>query len=309
MADHYRIKRNTLSSTAVLAVTAAEYRKVVDAVDSLVHVVDLEEAYDIVISNYADYEKAVAGILIEEEVRQRVTEEAFARDRRHMSRMTANLLSSIKLFQDLCEKVVPRLFGRAALADFRGELDRIAAGSFPYRVMDALRNHAQHEHFAVTGLSYGGNWIEHGNEIKATRVHTFKPSVNPKVLRAYKRFKDIVVEYEAMRKEDPAVPAVMDLTLYVRSYVASIGDVLLFVRKMIDDKDVLTTWAALLERHVGAFTQADGNTVVIGISAEHLRGDEVIDERHLGGELSDAVMRLRSQNRKLVNLHRIQFRL
>jgi hypothetical protein len=307
--DSYCIEKDTLASRTRITLSAAEFREIVGAIDSLLRVLDVEEAYDILISNYADYEKAVASILIEEEVRGRLKGDAFNRDRRRMSRMTANLLSSVLLFQEVCDKAVKDLFGRSALAELRQEKERIAAGSFHYRVMEALRNHSQHEHFAVTGLSYGTNWLEHGDEIKATRVHTFKPGLRVKVLRRFARWKDIVAEYDAMQAADPKLPETMDLTYYLRSYVASIGDVLLYVRRLLDDQKSVEGWAEIIQRRVAEFTEADRNPVEMGIVAKHLRNDELVKEHHLGGALAEIVARLRKDNRKLVNLHRIQFRL
>lgn len=131
MADEYVVVRRTLGSRVRVELTSREYQELAKALDGLARVVDVEEAYDILISNYMEYEKAVAGILIEEEVRQRIAYDGFNRDRRHMSRVTANLLSSARLFRDLTDISVPKLLGRKALATFREAKTQIAEASFP----------------------------------------------------------------------------------------------------------------------------------------------------------------------------------
>lgn len=309
MADEYVVVRRTLGSRVRVELTAREYQELVKALDGLARVVDVEEAYDILISNYMEYEKAIAGILIEEEVRQRMAYDAFNRDRRHMSRVTANLLSSARLFRDLTDVSLPKLLGRKALATFREAKAQIAEASFPYRFMEELRNHSQHENFAVTGLSYGANWLEHKDEIKATRVHTFKPSVAPRLLAEFPRFKDLLAEYRSMRAADPSQPESIDLTLYVRHYVMGMGDVLLAIRKMLEDAGVVEHWNSVVGRWLSAFLEADGSTTKMGVEAEHLRDGVKLDYRHLGSDLDDVIARLQKENRKLVNLHRIQFRI
>lgn len=309
MADEYVVVRRTFSSRARVELTAREYQELAKALDCLARVVDVEEAYDILISNYMEYEKAVADILIEEEVRQRIAYDAFNRDRRHMSRAAANLLSSARLFRDLTDISVPKLLGRKALATFREAKAQISEASFPYRFMEELRNHGQHENFAVTGLSYGANWLEHKDEVKATRVHTFTPSVRPRLLAEFPRFKDLLAEYNAMRDADPSQPEAIDLTLYVRHYVMGMGDVLLAVRDMLKAAGVVEVWISVVNRWLSAFLQADGSTTKMGVEAEHLRDGVKVDYRHLGSELDDVIARLQQENRKLVNLHRIQFRI
>lgn len=309
MIDEYVVVRRTLGSRVRVKLTAREYQELAKALDSLARVVDVEEAYDILISNYMEYEKAIAGILIEEEVRQRIAYDGFNRDRRHMSRVTANLLSSARLFRDLTDISVPKLLGRKALATFRQAKAQIAEASFPYRFMEELRNHSQHENFAVTGLSYGTNWMEHKDEIKATRVHTFKPSVRPRLLAEFPRFKNLLAEYEAMREADSSQPESIDLTLYVRHYVMGMGDVLLTIREMLKDAGAIAHWISVVDRWLDAFLEADGNATKMGVEAEHLRNGVKVDYRHLGSELDDVIARLQKENRKLVNLHRIQFRI
>ncbi|MDO9607171.1 MAG: hypothetical protein Q7J26_01490 [Brevundimonas sp.] len=309
MTDQYRVVRHTLSSRARLEITAREFHEVVRAVDGLGRVIDIEEAYDILISNYMEYERAVAGILIEEEVRRRISSEAFNQDRRHMSRVTANLLSSARLFRDIADNVVPKLLGRKALKEFRDEKAKVAEQSFPYRFMEELRNHSQHEHFPVTGISYGANWLGHNDEVKATRVHTFKPSVKPHLLKAFPRFRNLAAEYEEMREVDPALPEGIDLTLFVRHYVMCMGDILVVLRQMLQRSGLIEALNLTVESMVQPFIDLDGNATLMGIEAEHLRNGEVVDRRHLGSELGSVVAHLQKENRKLVNLHRIQFRL
>jgi len=226
-----------------------------------------------------------------------------------MSRVTANLLSSARLFRDLTDISVPKLLGRKALATFREAKAQIAKASFPYRFMEELRNHSQHENFAVTGLSYGSNWLEHKDEIKATRVHTFKPSVRPRLLAEFPRFKDLLAEYKVMRDADPSQPESIDLTLYVRHYVMGMGDVLLAIRDMLSDAGIIAHWISVVDHWLNAFLEADGSTTKMGVEAEHLQDGVKVDYRHLGSELGDVVARLQKENRKLVNLHRIQFRI
>lgn len=133
--------------------------------------------------------------------------------------------------------------------------------------MEELRNHSQHENFAVTGLSYGANWLEHKDEIKATRVHTFKPSVMLWLLAEFPRFKDFLAEYRLMREKDPSQPESIDITLYVRHYVMGMGDVLLIVRKMLEDAGVFEHWNSVIDRWLSAFLEADGSTTKMGVES------------------------------------------
>ena len=309
MNAQYQIIRRTLSSRAKIELSDREFGEIIEAVDGLVRVIDVEEAYDILISNYMEYERAVATILIEEEVRQRLSAGAFDHDRRQMSRVTANLLSSARLFRDLTEITVPKLIGRSALVEFRARKNKIAESSFPYRFMEELRNHSQHEHFAVNGLTYGSGWLSHKNEVKATRVHTFKPSIQFRALESFPRFQSLIAEYARMREIDPSIPETIDLTLYVRHYVMSMGDVLLVLRDMLAVSGLVAAWNSTVKRWTRKFTELDGDETLMGIEAEHLLNGEVIDKRHLGSELGQAIARIQQENRKLVNLHRIEFRL
>ena len=137
MADVFQVVHDTFEGEETAPLTEADFAEVQEALRRLALVMQVEETFDIAVSNYADFERAVADILIARETRRDFSGVHWHSTRRAMSRSISNLLSSVRTFQHVAESAVSTIYGAAALQDHQRFKSRIYDGSFPYRVMES----------------------------------------------------------------------------------------------------------------------------------------------------------------------------
>jgi len=121
---------------------------------------EIEEKYDLMISNYLEFEKELLVQVAEQVILSKNSYDDFYAIRTVLNRRIVNLLTSTKLYYDQMERKI-RLcdfnedsFAKQTLSYFSREYDN----HFDYRFMESLRNYVQHCGLAIHSLSLPSQW-------------------------------------------------------------------------------------------------------------------------------------------------------
>jgi hypothetical protein len=214
--------------------------------------------------------------------------------------MTANLLSSARAFIDHTKRHVCSIPGctGAERDAIRHLFDAERERSLSYRVIEALRNYAQHYGLPSQSISFGFRWVGSGQTEEEERLLSYvSPSLLVEYLRSDPKFQKLVLdELEASHGKDvPLLPL-------VREYVSSLSSINDEVRRSYRLRK--NTWCEGLEKWAGRCPGEGGIANVVAVVMDER--DNITDEIHLGLELRRRLDFLENTNRRLTNLHKLQ---
>jgi hypothetical protein len=295
MAERYLLAQMFINSQAEIELSRSEYDSIMEAVDKLLECLDAEEKFDCLLENYRDLEKFMVDQAFESMFSHFRDDVAFQVPRNTTARKLSNFLSSVRLYQDSVERHATSItkdeaIGTAIDTTMSQQFDL----SLSYRVLDALRNHAQHQTLPVHGFIMDHRWVED----RTYAEHEFQPVVNVKELARNPKFKKKTLD------EIINGPETLQLKPMVRDYVESLSTIHEeFRAKTQSSVDrFLTTVASAKAR---LFAQFPG-TEDIGLAVFEAddEGLKVGNETGLSKTLGDYLDFLRKKNRQLVSFAR-----
>jgi hypothetical protein len=222
------ILASMLQSSKRIDISKGDYDALVKAVDCLLHRTDAEEIFDSIIENYLEFEEYILREALRSMVsRRRHDNISWQEPRNTTARRLSNFLSSTRLYITTIETHAAAIVGDQAGGDqiksaIRGQFE----SSQSYRIMDALRNYAQHAALAV-----------HSFTISMSRTpdlefsdHRFEPAVKVAALAADKQFKR-----ETLKEIENGPPS-LELKPMVREYVESLSKIHHGFRELTDGR-------------------------------------------------------------------------
>lgn len=161
----YFVKQFILGKTAILPINASQFNQLQQSQRSMVAAKAIEEKYDLMISNYLEFEKELLLQTTEQVVLNKESYDDFYQIKTIINRRIVNLLTSTKLYYDQMQRQV-RLcdlnnddFSTTVLGYFSREYD----SHFEYRFMENIRNYVQHCGLAIHSFSLPMNWEGEGD--------------------------------------------------------------------------------------------------------------------------------------------------
>lgn len=185
----------------------------------------IEEKYEIIISNYIEFEKQVANEIISNMTILPFDLEHFLKSALSLNIRLVNLLTSFRLYGDQLSKHITSCFsGKQKLNEkikkwFSYEYDN----NFEYRFMEALRNHVQHSGLPVHNYSVKYSWNNDRSQLHNSLYFSAKKSE----LISNNKFKKSIIN---------EMPEDVDLLNASRSYIESISRIHSQARELIDYK-------------------------------------------------------------------------
>lgn len=214
---HYGLTGLTYSPDRFLEVTQSEFEEITTAKAKVVTFVAIEEKFDLVIENYADYERDLLEVSL-----QRLLSPGnlgdYDRTRGHshaVARRLVNLLSAARLYLDQVAHDLITVYGpdSPAAARMKEARKKEYDDRLAYRVMEKLRNHVQHRGMPIWGISYPSSWDEPPRRLR----FSVAPILDLPALREDPEFnRDIVRELEGKGEQ-------ILLTPLVREYIEGLG--------------------------------------------------------------------------------------
>jgi hypothetical protein len=187
----------------------------------LIAAADLEELYDLLVSDYLDFEAECLSAALDHSAGRCQSIEDFDRVRRQFNSRMMHLLTLARTYLDCAPKLISKAIGSCTAARRFRELASLEFDSrLGYRVLEALRNSAQHYGLPLHGLQAGLTWIPNG-DLKKGRAHKYLfPTVSLAALARDKKFKKRPV-FEELKQ----IGTNFDIRLMVRDYLEGLSTV------------------------------------------------------------------------------------
>lgn len=215
--DKLRPRRQVLGSKASIEITPADYEEIRVSRDGLGLLMGIEQKFNAVLANYEEFERELLTMSLRRMLYADGQWGGFHDDIHTANRRLGNLLSSARAYTDQVQHDIKRVLGRRSDAAATAS-QRMADASntiVAYRLMEALRNYAQHQSFPVRTLSFSSTRRESPRGVRVE--HTATPYINVRLLTDDSRVDHTLLE--SLKRGEPEVA----LTPYLREYIATIG--------------------------------------------------------------------------------------
>ena len=178
---------------------------------------DIEEKIDLVLENFAEYERELLSLTLRRALFWDLSYSSFISDINLINRRLANLLTTGRLYIDQVQHDVQAVYGvgHSTLQSLKAKLKEEYDSTLGYRVMEALRNHIQHRGLPIHGVNYPNRRDDSSG--RRSLKWRIAPYLSVDALREDKDFKKPVL------RERQSRGAKVVVTPLVREYVESIG--------------------------------------------------------------------------------------
>ncbi|WP_148216757.1 hypothetical protein [Phenylobacterium zucineum] len=295
-------------------ISRAEYEDLAHRADDLTAIIELEEAYDVLVRNYLSLEKAHASTLVDFMVTRPRSRLDYERRRREADRQLVNLLASGEMYAEHLPRILKRRqraakacgrpFPASAIAAVERAAEEQRAKFLGVRALEAMRNHVLHLSLPVKGWNQGNAWVPHeGKEVMRT---TYTVGLRPASIGdVAKADPALVAELEA-RADNKGRVAWLPLA---REYVEGASYVHKAARDALAslETECLSVIGAAVETYRTATSMPAETEGMMAVAKVGSRWS-LADERAIDFDYDEQVGDLRATNAApLINLHRRQF--
>lgn len=211
--------------------------------------VDIEQKFDILYSNFIELEEEIAVCTLRDAYRDVETVTELFDYKLAISRRLGNLLSSARLYCDQVKHHISTLYPRDAAkkAEVEGYFHHEYDTLLGYRVMEALRNYSQHRGLPVHGMTHGANWVDDDKPTKRLEYNA-SLSIFLNELEADGSIKASVMA------ELAALGTTIDLKPLVREYVEGLANVHVKIRALLEPRmkqaeELVLHWREQFHQH------------------------------------------------------------
>jgi hypothetical protein len=288
----YNLRTNVLGNVPEISIDEKSYQALRHARNVLINGFAIEEKYEILISNYLEFEKRILSATAECMVRAPVEYSDFFEVRLDLNIRLVNLLTSARLYVDRLGRDV-----RGCLPE-RGDIETTVKSllsaecdaHLEYRFMEALRNHVQHYGLPIHWASSGARWTS--LEPDGLMEYSINIAAERKRLTEDGKFKRKILE---------ELPDRNDLKAALRRYMECLGNIHAGVRKLIG-QSLEQARKTIEEAHLQYSRLYSGS--LVGLSAFMWDAVKCLETVPLLLEWDDIRIRLKKRNGSLVNLRK-----
>lgn len=292
----YVLRQRAIGQVAQIQIDAETYAGFKAARRVLSSALAIEENYEILISNYQEFETTILESAAFNMVRDRTSYGDFFDIRIALNRRLINLFTTTRLYLDqLMQHVVACAPSpEDATARINAAISEQYDTYREYRFMDAFRNYVQHRGIPIHWISHASSWTLDENHEKELMQFSIELVAEASVLR-----KDGELKARPLKELEEKT----DLTLFTRRYIECLSTIQDAVRQIIGDP--VNEARALIEATHKRYLDAGAESVV-GLSACALENERETETEYVPLLLDwdDIRLTLQKRNRRLVNLHR-----
>jgi len=227
------------------------YDEILDAQQSILTTLNIEQHFGMIHGNYLDFEKALYAISFDYVNQPEFTWEFAVDAIFSLNRTITNMLSSFKIYLELVPIKLSKIKSKCKSieSDYKREVSRIYDSHLGYRVIYALRNHT-HYGLPVVGIAQTNKLTETTAWTQACTITI--PKMSMESLRKNERFKAAVLEDLAKISTLDEI----DVRPVIRSGINGIGKINSFLGTILDDD--VKRWEKSLSNALALFdAQAD----------------------------------------------------
>ena len=263
----YGLTRRVSSDGTFVEITSEEYTHISNAVSALFHALYIEEKFDVVLQNYAEFELELLSEGLHDMLFQTFDwSDSIARIH-VINRRMQNLLSTCRSYLDQAPHHINEIQGKnsSAIVAFDDERKWQYDEHLGYRVMEAIRNYSQHRDFPITRLTRHQGRTSISSEDR--RRWVVVPQLDTEAIgRDRKKFKaEVLDELFLLRNEDVPNSQYIDLRPFLRKYISGLGAIHYKVRGEL--KESLETCDETRLSAVNKFLAQSGSLDLIGLTA------------------------------------------
>lgn len=286
----YILRKNVINKVPVIDITEEEFEHFKQSRGVLTNAFEIEETYEVMLTNYVSFEKQLLNTAATYMVRSVQEYSDFFLERVALNASFINLLTTTKMFVDQIPRYARDCIngGKDELDEFKSMFSKQYDSVKEYRFIEALRNHVQHYGLPVHSMMFDSSWTslsDNGLMEHATRLYCEK-----RYLEENKKFKKEVLQ----NCEDK-----IDLIYFVRRYIESLSEIHDNVRKRIQSTVDLAR--KCIQEGNDRYRKVHDDSL-IGLYAMQLDNDRKADEVLLTLEWDDIRQKLTKRNPKIVNL-------
>lgn len=224
---NYEVICFSREGTQSFSISRSDFEEARQKKNLVVELLSLEERFNILLENYAEFERELLNLTLDEALSFGGEWNRFADQLHVVNRRLVNLLTTCKLYIDQLHHSLSELVGKdhAVTTSVEARKSEAYDNRFGYRVMEALRNHVQHRGLPVHRIKYQSKW----NDDRSLRRHRTKIILEPQRLAEDPKFKKSVLR-EMQEKSDK-----LNLKPLVRDYLSGIIAVHQHVREQLSD--------------------------------------------------------------------------
>lgn len=285
----YLLTIDTILDCPKIDLQETDFESIKKAMSALNDGLAIEEKYDILISNYSEFEMEILRQATQLMMCLPLDYKDFYTSRIGFDRKMVNLLTAAKLYVDHLGHHVGQIMGSSAKEEVKSLFAEQHDLCREYRFMEALRNHVQHRGLPVHSVQFSTN--AEGSDNERNLVYSMELASQKMYLREDHKFKKQVLK---------EIPDKIDLKISTRAYIERISKVHAAVRKIVGDS--LRKYRALIERTINSY-QGLYSEKVLGLYVWCLDGEEILDKVLVILEWDDVRQKLVRENPELLNLH------
>lgn len=286
----YFLKVLVLAYTPEVQINEATYRLCKVSMDILQHALSIEEKYELLISNYSDFEKELLGVTSKLLIRPPQNYSDFFDDRVLLNRKLVNLLTSARLYADQMiqhvEACVPNLVNveETTKSYFTDEYDK----NLSYQFMEQLRNYVQHRGLPVHYVSMGMTRVEENGE------SLLEHRVDLKAVKS-KLEDDKTFKKKILNQIDDEVDLIKTTRQYIQSLSIIQRKIRVFTKESIDN--ARGNIQNMQDEYKKVYEEG-----LLGLNACYSISNEITDRVPLVLEWDDIRIKLETRNGALIGL-------
>lgn len=258
----YQLTKSSFGQRKFVEIDQQEFCKIKKSRSILSAALSLEQVYDFYVSNLNDFEKELLLVAVDDMLQSDFSHNYFYSINASVGRRLANLLTSARSYFDQA----PRFFAKCVankngIKTARTYMSLEYDSNSNYRVMEALRNHVQHQDVDVLSNTIGGRRDPKTGHM----AFSVAPHIQGKRLLNSKKTKSSV---------RPDINENMDLRMLVRSYSQSISNIHKNLRS--ESKENIDSARSVIDQYIDYY-KAAGDISIVALVAEDWSQGTLVD--------------------------------
>jgi hypothetical protein len=292
----YILRKAVLGRHPTVEVSAEEHAALRTAWDALFSLVQVEESWDCIIQSYLELEQHGLSAALQSSVLGMESYDAAHDLRLGFARRLSNLLHACRAYVDQTPQRLGEVGDPLVVEVFTGLRRQAHAANFAYRLMDGLRNHAQHHGQPAHGATFGSHWTGGPAERSRRLLFSVEATIDVEALRNSPKLN------AKLREELSQDLTQVDAPAMVRAYLEGLGSGHEGVRAHL--KGQVSAWEATISEAIACYAAVNqGN--VLGLELVELAEDGSTASRMpLFAEMPGRLRGLMRRNGSLVNLRK-----
>ena len=292
----YRLEKRVLRGPYLLNLRKADFDKYLRARNIILMAINIEEAFDVLIDNYLEFETTLLQSTNQYLIRFVDTHETFQSERRLLNRKLINLLTTSKAYLDQTDHQLSNNFGKSSTqyTSFSKKRKSEYNSRLGYRVMESVRNHVQHYGWPIHSVEYHSQLM--GVMDKPKFLFAIIPFMKTKYLEENKKFKPTILsELKSIENQKG-----IDLRPIIREHIEALTDIHTEVRASMQEhiKESEDLFAVAIRR----FQKKYPDVTPYGLELIEEDNGEMITAVFILKELVESLKNLQKKNKHLVNL-------